>query len=155
MRRQFLFSKEREGTEEIWLRSIEEGWERPIANAAMFASGITRRVTEPAFSPDGRRLAFLREQAGPASTYVAAIAGGPPVLVTAGIYPTWSPDGNWIAVRRITRDSIRLVKARVGGDPEGTAIGPPGGRNFRPQWSPAGDWIAWSAVKGNPRPRAA
>ena len=148
--RQFLFTKEREGTEEIWLRSVDEGWERPIANAAMFPSGTTRRVTEPAFSPDGLRVAFYRD---PVGMYVAAVAGGPPVLVTTGLFPTWSPDGNWIAVRRATAGGSQLVRVRAGGDPNGTIIGPlagsaPGG-GFRPTWSPTGDWISWCNLKGD------
>ena len=146
---QFLFTKEREGTEEVWLRSVDEGWERPIVYAAMFTSGATRRVTEPAFSPDSRRLAFMRD---PGGTYVASIAGGPAVAVTEGIYPTWSPDGNWIAVRRNTPGGVRLVKARPGGDPGGTVIGPPAGASpggFRPTWSPTGDWISWCNIEGD------
>ncbi len=146
---QFLFTKEHEGTEEVWMRSVDEGWERPVAFAAMFASGPTKRVSEPVFSPDGRRAAFLRD---PVGIYVAAVAGGPPVLVTNGTFPTWSPDGNWIAVGKSTPGGNRLVKARVGGDPNGTVIGPPPGSppgGFRPTWSPAGDWISWCNTKGD------
>jgi Tol biopolymer transport system component len=105
-RRQFLFSKERAGSEEIWLRNVEEGWERPVVTAALFPPGTTRRVSEPEFSPDGLRAVFLRAAEGGNGAYVAAIAGGPPVFATGGTYPTWSPDGNWIAWRSLKGDLV-------------------------------------------------
>ncbi|MGW4064693.1 serine hydrolase [Amycolatopsis sp. NPDC004747] len=69
--------------------------------------GAPRRLTrgpadlEPAWSPDGTRLAFLRAQDGPAQLWLLPVDGGEPEQVTslplgAGS-PVWRPDGARIA----------------------------------------------------------
>jgi hypothetical protein len=122
-------------------------------------------VSHPDLSPDGKRLVYdtnpnrdydwqFDNGAIYTRTYDQATRtfGPEQPLVNDGnnnFYPTWSPDGNWIAVKR----GARLVKARAGGDPEGTVIGPPAGGpqggGFRPTWSPTGDWISWCNTKGD------
>ncbi|MFF1614459.1 TolB family protein, partial [Amycolatopsis sp. NPDC058278] len=76
-------------TRSLWLVSTE--------------SGEARRLTrgpadlEPAWSPDGTRLAFLRAQDGPAQLWLLPTGGGEPEQLTtlplgAGT-PVWRPDG--------------------------------------------------------------
>lgn len=55
----------------------------------------------PAWSPDGRRIAFLRAADGPAQVWILPAGGGEPEQVTslplgAGT-PVWSPDGTRLA----------------------------------------------------------
>ena len=55
--------------------------------------------------------------------------------------PSWSPDGNWIAYRRLSNGSWELVKTPLGG---GQIVrlddAAPGGAAT--DWSPTGRWIA-------------
>ena len=58
-----------------------------------------KRDSDPKYSPDGRKLAFLSNRDGSSQIWVMDLAGGDPVKATA--FPTevngysWSPDGAW------------------------------------------------------------
>ena len=58
-----------------------------------------KRDSDPKFSPDGGRLAFLSNREGGSQIWVMDLAGGDPVKAT--VFPTevngygWSPDGKW------------------------------------------------------------
>ena len=65
----------------------------------------------PAWSPDGKRIAFLSNRAEGWDLYVVASAGGEPRRLTSGAVvddPTWHPDGGAIAVER--RGGIELAQ---------------------------------------------
>ncbi len=57
--------------------------------------------TEPSWSPDGKRLAFVRQSEGRAHVFVANADGSDAHAITEGssddVEPTWSPDGKVIA----------------------------------------------------------
>jgi Tol biopolymer transport system component/DNA-binding winged helix-turn-helix (wHTH) protein len=72
--------------------------------------------TDPAMSPDGRRVAFVQRavaEAGSADIYIRDLATGDVTRVTdheAGDrMPTWSPDGQRLAFVRTTPDSCHIV----------------------------------------------
>lgn len=54
-------------------------------------------ASQPAWSPDGRQLAFVRPADGKPQVFVLSLEGGEPVQYTKGKYgatsPKWSPDG--------------------------------------------------------------
>jgi Tol biopolymer transport system component len=54
----------------------------------------------PAWSPDGRWLAYVAEDVDPAryGVWVADIESDEEVFVGRGIHPRWSPDGRWLLV---------------------------------------------------------
>lgn len=69
------------------------------------AGGEPRKLAEgsqPAWSPDGRRIAFtVRDYPNPAIIYVIDAEGeGPPVRLTEGSALAWSPDGSQIVFAR-------------------------------------------------------
>ena len=59
--------------------------------------------TQPAWSPDGRFIAYTSDQTGNFDIWVQPVAGGRAVQVTtdaaADWQPAWSPDGNTLAFR--------------------------------------------------------
>jgi dipeptidyl aminopeptidase/acylaminoacyl peptidase len=61
-----------------------------------------KRDSDPRFSPDGRRLAFLSNREGGSQIWVLELSGGDPTKATS--FPTeiggftWSPDGKWFVV---------------------------------------------------------
>ena len=53
--------------------------------------------SEPAFSPDGSRIAFRSERDGGGIYVVPALGGQERLLVSDGRGPAYSPDGKWLA----------------------------------------------------------
>jgi molecular chaperone DnaK len=117
------------------------------------------RVDDPAFSPDGRKVAY---QAGPDSTFdggsifTIGIDGDAPEQITkvaAGTDadPNWSPDGTQIAFRRRQPDGttsgnfdIFVVPGDGSGQPKAIVEGESDDQD--PTWSPDGDQLA---IKSN------
>ena len=95
---------------------------------------------QPAWSPDGRFIAYTSDQAGNFDIWVQPLAGGRAVQVTtdpaADWQPAWSPDGNTLAFRS-ERDGggIFLAPAFGGRERPLTTFG------FLPQWMPDGSQL--------------
>ncbi len=78
-----------------------------------FASGELRSLTtgaDPAISPDGKTVAFWRQDGGEHSLDLVDVAGGPVRRVLARPEklrsPTWSPDGRSIAFSHVNGQEI-------------------------------------------------
>lgn len=103
--------------------------------------------TEPAWSPDGARIAFASAREGSFDIYVMNADGtGTKRLTSSGANdrgPTWSPDGSRIAFARSSDGGhVWLMNADGTGahrltDDDITAEG-------EPSWSPDGRWIAYT-----------
>jgi eukaryotic-like serine/threonine-protein kinase len=147
---QIVYSKEHNGTDEIWIYSVREGLERPLVTNASFRDGRTDRVSEPQFSPDGQRVAFVRVAGGQYSLWVVSVLGGAPVpLGINGMVPTWSPDGNWIAYEPLVGGHWGLAKIASGGGGKPIELKPATSIYMtRTQWSPGGDWLTWRTKDG-------
>jgi Tol biopolymer transport system component len=104
---------------------------------------------EPAWSPDGKRIAFASRRDGHSHIYVMAADGSRTRQLTSGkgedSAPAWSPDGSSIA---FSRDNALYVMT-----PEGRKLrrvtGAMGSEERDPAWSPDGEWIAF--VRREPR----
>jgi Tol biopolymer transport system component len=98
---------------------------------------------EPAWSPDGRRLAFSSKRSGSFDIYVMNADGKGTRRLTStkedDSHPTWSPDGTRIAFARAPGD-IYVLNADGSG---ALRISHPTVEEAEPAWSPDGDWIAY------------
>jgi Tol biopolymer transport system component len=101
---------------------------------------------EPAWSVDGKRLAFSTSLAGVSQVVVADAAGHGPLPVTAEtVYagqPSWSPDGSHLAyVAERDRNLDIWIAALDGSDPHRLTDDP--AVDWSPAWSPDGNWLAF------------
>jgi TolB protein len=102
--------------------------------------------TDPAWSPDGRTLAFVRDGA----VYLIRADGGGLRRLTTGASPAWSPDGRRLV---FTRPAGRedLFTVGVDGRSVRRLTRTPAAAEVEPEWSPNGRWIAYSRVGRRPR----
>jgi Tol biopolymer transport system component len=107
--------------------------------------------TQPAFSPDGERIAFRSERMG-GGIYVMGAAGEPARRLTNfGYNPAWSPDGRHIlvATESITRPEDRAATGSmlwIIDYPSGVKHLLYRGDAVQPQWSPSGKRVAFWAI---------
>src|SRR5262249_30888036 len=133
---------------------------------ARCAAGNPRcRIWEPAWSPDGKRLAFVRGRiSGPlpgpykmSVWVVGSDGGGARRLATCGDcgagggeHIGWSPDGRWIAFSRdegLHGEASIWVVAASGGRPYRlTHCGTCGDQE--PTWSPKGNQLLFARDRG-------
>ena len=146
---QYAYVSDKGGLLQIWLRSRDGQFERPIVGRNQFPDDQTLAMGAPALSPKGDRIAYQRyaERSGYQIWVSTVAAAGPPVQLTSGSFyqdgPTWSPDGTTIAFLHRTKDNVSaLAKARVGAVERPTLILPEVAMlRSRPKWSPDGRWI--------------
>jgi serine/threonine protein kinase/Tol biopolymer transport system component len=144
----FAYVKSKNGNADIYLQQAG-GDPKPIADSPV-------DDTQPAFSPDGQRIAFRSEREG-GGIFVMGILGGTARRVSSlGYNPSWSPDGRDLVVategvaspftRRGTSELWR-IDIEAGERRRVTA-----GDAVQPSWSPHGQRIAyWSVPKSGRR----
>ena len=118
-------------------------------------SGVTQltRATasheqHPAWSPDGRRIAYRSAGENDQDLFVMDADGSNPTQLTDGPFeasdPAWSPDGKQIAF--MCDADLCLIGPEEDSRPAqllGTATA-----EFSPRWSPDGKWIAFARDPG-------
>ena len=111
---------------------------------------------DPAWSPDGRRIAFAARLDDPErlAIYVVGATGGDPKrVVAAGEFPSWSPDGRRIAY--VDPDSGAVFVINVDGTGrqriapglvwDNSVEGDYTAAGYAPVWSPGGRRVAFAA----------
>jgi Tol biopolymer transport system component/DNA-binding winged helix-turn-helix (wHTH) protein len=114
-------------------------------------TNLSDRTSDPAFSPDGTRVAFRRESFVPATSgiWVKQIVGEELIQVTnsgSDSNPVWSPDGRSIAFSRIHERKRTILQVPSTGGATHTLYT----SSFVPgrgaiDWSPDGSRIAFTA----------
>jgi Tol biopolymer transport system component/imidazolonepropionase-like amidohydrolase len=102
----------------------------------------------PAWSPDGKWLAYVSDKDGTENIYLLNLSTGEekPLSLTdnsAQIFPAWSPDGKWIAFQDQTGATLIAEVATGKIRPLAPSTFFPG----RPGWSADGSTIAIATVK--------
>jgi eukaryotic-like serine/threonine-protein kinase len=156
---QFAYVTDRRGQDEIWLRTRQgQLSDQPLVTQGDFGADRTLMLSSPAFSPDGQRIAYLRNGYKPRQPlwiWTSMTARGQPApLLSPGHEafqgaPTWSPGtGEWIAYAEWQNKSWELVKVRVGSAGDRQVLRSDGVANATPRWSPTGEWITWETEQG-------
>jgi Tol biopolymer transport system component/imidazolonepropionase-like amidohydrolase len=125
---------------QLWIMSLGEK-PRAMTQDAFYKQG-------PAWSPDGKTLAYVTDKGGEESIYLMDVATGvdKPLSVSrpgAQIFPAWSADGRWIAFQDQTGATLRANVATGQIDALAPATFFPG----RPAWSADGSTVAIATVK--------
>lgn len=109
---------------------------------------FTRRVSDAAWSPDGRQIAFTTDLAGRLNLWKVDSAGGWPVQLTQSnerqVGTAWSPDGKWLAFQQDYGGNELWDVFAISSDGTQTInlTNTPEVREESPRWSPDGKTIA-------------
>jgi TolB protein len=142
-----LFVSSRQGAYAIYLMTASGSRQRRLTRGAVGASSSPGRLffqVDPAWSPDGRSIAFASSRDGSSHIFVMKANGSGTSRLTStkadDVHPSWSPDGKSIAFAR-----GKFARIYV--------IGTNGSRLRRltadhawetdPSWAPGGGWIAY------------
>ena len=144
------FASNRDGNLEIYVMNADGSGATRLTNNADTAN-------EPAWSPDGTRIAYVsRVGEGNWEIYVMEVDGSNQVRLTHNLareaYPAWSPDGAKIAFlsARQGHQEIFLMNADGSNQVSLADLEPTGifRRHLAPAWSPDGAKIAYNRHEG-------
>jgi len=129
---------------DIWLRDVDGEGVRPLT------PGVTS--DQPAWSPDGTRIAFTSQQNGNGDLYVIGVDGQGMRRLTRhparDEYAAWSPDGERIAFGSLRNGNFDVFIMRSDGSELQQVTSHPA-VDFRPAWSPDGEWLAFSSSRAD------
>jgi eukaryotic-like serine/threonine-protein kinase len=148
----FSWNGDKEDNEDIYVLIVGADSPLPITR------GPARDVS-PAWKPDGSQIAFARMESGRASVYLVSPLGGSEhkladltALVKTDSGPieasdarlSWSPDGHWLAVSRVTSANERGIFLLAEDGTTSVLLPAKAGDDYRAAvFSPKGDALAY------------
>jgi Tol biopolymer transport system component len=119
--------------------------------APEFEIATTRQLTNesgleitPAFSPDGKMIAYAAGNPGRTSIMVRQVSGGDAIRLATGLAPQWSHDGS----KLVYVDSAGIATVPVfGGTPQRLVRNPENQYSLSPTWSHDGKSLAYAQVR--------
>jgi len=105
----------------------------------------------PALSPDHRRLAFASNRAGQWDLYLLDLRDGEVTRLMEtpeyDAFPTWSPDGQFVAYETYSGDNFEIVIRAIDGSQAPIILSDHPAADFAPAWSPRGRQIAFVSTR--------
>ena len=142
----FVWNGEKDDNPDIYVKLIGAG--TPLRLTSNPAPDVG-----PAWSPDGRYIAFLRQSAGGGAYYLVPSLGGPERKLTEaynseivrGHQLDWSPDGKYLAAadQNSPQDRVRILLLSVDDGQRKIVTSPPGPYLATPAFSPDGKTLAF------------
>lgn len=136
------------GQDDLWAISVGQSTPLRLTNDAA-------NDRDPAWSPDGMRVAFASTRDGNWELYIMEVSSGATTRMTftPGFEgaPTWSPDGAWLAYEGYNDDTQDLDIYIISTDPNraaedgATRLTYAAGPDIEPAWSPQGRQIAYTS----------
>lgn len=141
-----VFVSTRDGAYELYAMNADGSHQHRLTSdhGGVSAPSKLYYQLDPAWSPNGRLIAFASQRDGPSHLFVVGVDGKHTRRLTSGAgpdrHPTWSPDGRRIAFVRGNTGALEVMNANGTGvhritRPADAAVGDPA-------WSPDGRWIA-------------
>jgi Tol biopolymer transport system component len=139
------FGSERDGVtnREIYAMGPDGSTQTNLTNNAAFDD-------EPAWSPDGAKIAFSSSRDGNSEVYAMDVDGANVVRLTTNVSfdgrPAWSPDGTQIAFASNRTSNFEIFVMNADGSSQ-TNITNNAGLDDQPAWSPDGTKIAFASSR--------
>jgi eukaryotic-like serine/threonine-protein kinase len=134
------------GTLGIWIKQLDRG---PFSRLTF--GGQDRR---PAWSPDGRDVAFIRDSLNGSSVYARLADGSAPERPLARLdrqvqEVSWSPDGRWLLLRTDNGGpgAGDILGVRTTGDSAPVPLVTTPFTELHPAASPDGHWLAYTSIE--------
>jgi dipeptidyl aminopeptidase/acylaminoacyl peptidase len=136
-----IYSMNLDGSDPHWLT---ENLNEPDQGEVKFGA--------PAWSPNGRQIAFVVEGPDQVSIWLMNADGSRPRQLTGGgaanVYPAWSPDGRQIAYASSRSGNADIYVFDLESGRERNLTQTPNDENY-PAWSLDGNWLAFSGFTTN------
>lgn len=132
------------GQEDIWAVNVGESTPIRLVNS----SADDR---DPAWSPDGRRLAYASRQDGNWEIYIYDLVSGNTLRLTYDLsyqgHPSWSNDGQYLVYESYQGENLDLYISPVDGSQAPIRITENAAPDFSPSWSPDGRRIVFTSLR--------